>query len=287
MIKLGLVGWPLSHSKSPQLHRAAFKAAGLDGDYDLFPIESSNSNGLVDILDGVRSGMLTGINVTIPYKQTVIGLVDELSISAQSIGAVNTIYQRHGKLIGDNTDAQGFLADLRSQVSDLSTRSNGAIVIGAGGAARAVIWALAEVVESIIVAARNLEKGQRLSSSLSTTLTRRCRLSTILMEAKSLDSIPEQVDLIINTTPVGMYPDLQSSPWPASVAFPKSCFIYDLVYNPAKTKLMEQAKKQGINSANGVGMLVEQAALAFELWTGQPAHRDVMLSAISQTAEHF
>ncbi|MDP2776047.1 MAG: hypothetical protein Q8O48_00260, partial [Anaerolineales bacterium] len=142
MIHLGLIGFPLGYSLSPKIHTAALKACGLQGDYSLFPIHPDDKQGLKDLLARVRSGEITGLNVTIPHKQNVIEFMDELTLTAQAIGAVNTIYSRDNKLVGDNTDAFGFLKDLNhflaSNQSKIVNRKS-AIILGAGGSARAVV----------------------------------------------------------------------------------------------------------------------------------------------------
>jgi shikimate dehydrogenase len=153
--KLGLIGYPLSHSLSPQIHTAALQSRGLKGDYSLFPIHPEDKQGLEDLLSRIRSGEIHGLNVTIPHKQNVIPFLDELTDTAGSIGAVNTIYLRNDKLIGDNTDAPGFLADLKLLIdSAVFNFQPSALVLGAGGSARAVVYALViggwKVIQSLI-----------------------------------------------------------------------------------------------------------------------------------------
>ena len=141
--QLGLIGYPLGHSLSPKIHTAALKACGLNGGYSLFSIRPDDSQGLKDLLARVRAGEIHGLNVTIPHKQNVIPLLDELTPTAQAIGAVNTIYLRENKLIGDNTDAAGFLSDLKKFVNKETGRqvNTDALILGAGGSARAVVYA--------------------------------------------------------------------------------------------------------------------------------------------------
>src|SRR5512133_3378848 len=144
MIKLGLIGYPVAHSLSPKVQRAALKYFGLEGDYSLFPVHPDDKQGLKDLIECVRSGEMTGLNVTIPYKQNVMEFLDELTSTAKAIGAVNIIYRRGDKLIGDNTDAPGFLSDLIKFVNR-ETRKQGegnVLILGAGGSARAVVYAL-------------------------------------------------------------------------------------------------------------------------------------------------
>src|SRR5512134_3742406 len=142
MIRLGLTGYPLGHSLSPRIHEAALSSCGLDGNYSLFPISPDDKQGLEDLLARVRSGEITGLNVTIPHKQNVIPFLDELTPTAKAIGAVNTIYMRENRLIGDNTDAPGFLSDLKKLVATETRRHRdlNVLVLGAGGSARAVVY---------------------------------------------------------------------------------------------------------------------------------------------------
>ncbi|PJB66449.1 MAG: shikimate dehydrogenase, partial [Anaerolineae bacterium CG_4_9_14_3_um_filter_57_17] len=157
---LGLIGYPLGHSLSPKIHAAALKACGLRGDYSLFPIHPDDKQGLKDLLNRVRSGEITGLNVTIPHKQNVIPLLDELTPTAQAIGAVNTIYRHGEKLIGENTDAAGFLSDLKKNIGNWKLGIGKlALVLGAGGAARAVIYALLHDGWQVTLAARRIEQA--------------------------------------------------------------------------------------------------------------------------------
>lgn len=280
MIHLGLTGWPVSHSLSPKLQTAALHAIGVEGEYSLYPIDPSQPEKLVDLLGMVRNGALTGLNVTIPHKQTVVQLVDELTPPARMIGAVNTVYMNGGRLVGHNTDALGFLVDLRRQTGKVVDAPGNAIVLGAGGSARAVVSVLNGISWRVTVAARNLEQAQVLVGYLNQEVGGGKILSTML-DAESLEPLSEQTGLVINTTPVGMYPKIEFSPWPEGLPLPAGTFIYDLVYNPRRTLLVKQARIKGLRAANGLGMLIEQAALAFEIWTGKAAPRAVMFSTLS------
>ncbi len=163
MIKLGLIGYPVSHSLSPKIQNAALKACGLEGDYSLFPIAPDDMQALKDLLDRVRSGEITGLNVTIPHKQNVIPFMDELTPTAKAIGAVNVIYLRENKLIGDNTDAHGFLTDLKKAFDFSSFAAQPcALILGAGGSARAVVYALLKDGWNVTIAARRIEQAQEL-----------------------------------------------------------------------------------------------------------------------------
>ena len=206
MIQLGLIGYPLGHSLSPKLHTAALKAGDLQGDYSLFPIHPDDKQSLKDLLDRVCSGEITGLNVTIPHKQNVIEFMDELTPTAQVIGAVNTIYMRGDKPIGDNTDAPGFLSDLKKVNKEISTQvSRSAIVLGAGGSARAVLYALLNDGWNVTIAARRIEQAQQLASSFTNYQLQVADFSSFIIHHSSL---------LVNTTPLGMTPNTETSPMP-------------------------------------------------------------------------
>ena len=274
MIRLGLIGYPLGHSLSPKIHTAALQACGLQGDYSLFPVHPEDIQGLKDLLARVRTGEISGLNVTIPHKQNVIELMDELTPTAQAIGAINTIYLRENKLIGDNTDAQGFLSDLKRfltlECDSLLSQKN-ALILGAGGSARAVVYALLNDGWDVTVAARRIEQAGQLVNSFP---SRKVKAITFTGLQSST------FDLLVNATPIGMTPNIDQPPWPVDLSLPNAV-IYDLVYNPRETKLVKDARAQGLNATTGLGMLIEQAALAFEIWTGHNPPRNILIESVS------
>ena len=276
---LGLIGYPLGHSLSPALHQAALQACGLEGSYQLFSIPPlpEGRQSLEALLQRLRQADLQGLNVTIPHKQAVLHLVDELTPVAQAIGAVNTLYLRRGQLIGDNTDAAGFLADLAYLPLSGERR---ALVLGAGGAACAVVYALLQDHWQVHIAARRPEQGTALAQSLS-RVAQDAALTVSPLESSVLQKRTEKIHLIVNTTPLGMSPDTHSSPWPQDLPFPKEACLYDLVYNPAETALMQLAQAAGLPVRGGLGMLVEQAIRSFELWTGQRVAPSILYQGIS------
>jgi shikimate dehydrogenase len=275
MIQLGLIGYPLSHSLSPKIHTAALQAYGLDGNYSLFPIQPEDKKGLQDLLSRVCSGEIQGLNVTIPHKQNVIPFLDELTPTAQAIGAVNTIYLRENKLIGENTDAPGFLADLKNFLTT-ETRRHGdlrALVLGAGGSARAVIFALVNAGWKVTIAARRIEQAGHLAGSF-----KNYQLRITDFTLSNIDI--SDMTLIVNTTPIGMTPHIDQSPLPVNLLLPRHVSIYDLVYNPRETKLVKDARAQELKATTGLGMLIEQAALSFEIWTGCNPSRELLFDAV-------
>jgi shikimate dehydrogenase len=297
----GLIGYPLGHSLSPDIHTAALHALGMQGEYRLYPIQPlpAGEAGLALLVRAMRQGAIHGLNVTIPHKESLLGLVDDLSPSARAIGAVNTLVMRASRLLGENTDGQGFSADLKRCFPALpmpaDSRSRpAALVLGAGGSARAVVYTLLAAGWEVVIAARRLDQAQSLASAFSiiapAQASRSRKPQSLSLEGSSLKGWVEQCDreeirlaLIVNTTPLGMHPNLAASPWPKNLDFPSQAVVYDLIYNPSETRLMQQARREGLQAFSGLGMLVEQAALAFEIWTGRTAPRRAMYQAASDT----
>ena len=270
--QLGLIGWPLEHSLSPFIHTAAIQAMGLGGAYRLFPVRPTpgGDKQLRALLDRTRSSELDGLNVTRPYKTTVMKHLDELTPVAEAIGAVNTIFAMDGRLVGDNTDKDGFLFDLEAT---LSPDVGGALILGSGGAARAVALGLAESGWKVWVSSRSLDRAQELANGLR---SRGAAISGVQLSSKLIESIASECNLIVNATPLGMSPQAKTSPWPADVPLPSAVVVYDLVYVPRETVLTIAASEAGLAAVTGLGMLVEQAALSFERWTGLTAPRSLM-----------
>lgn len=280
---LGLIGYPLEHSISPAIHMAAMQELKLSGEYipySVLPTPSGESQ-LKQLIERVRSKEITGLNVTIPHKQSIMQWLDTLTPAATAIGAVNTIYLKGGKVIGENTDAPGFLTDLKS--SSLWVENGTALILGAGGAARAVSYALVQAGWEITVAARRVDQADKLINDISEALvTNNKMMKSLKLDDEALRPGLDSCNLIINTTPLGMSPAIDTNPWPSEFSIPPHIGVYDLVYNPLETSLINQAKSMGGNTRNGLGMLVEQAALAFELWTGLKPPKKIMLEAASQ-----
>ena len=281
MIQLGLIGYPLEHSLSPKIHAAAFESCGLNGDYSLYPIHPDDFQGLEDILALVRGGEIVGLNVTIPHKQNVIPLLDELTPTARTIGAVNTISMQNGKLTGDNTDVPGFLTDLRSFLKLRNRRHEDkiALVLGAGGAARAITYALVNDGWNVSLAARRAEQAHALIAQFPEIDS---RIRNVGYDHNSLNIVVPTLDLIVNATPVGMSPAIENSPWYVNLPFPPNAAIYDLIYNPRDTKLVKDVRAAGLSATTGLGMLIEQAALSFEIWTGCNVPREPLFAAVEE-----
>jgi len=281
MIHLGLIGYPLEHSLSPKIHAAAFESCGLRGEYSLYPIHPNDLKGLKGILARVRSGEIAGLNVTIPHKQNVIPLLDEMTLTAKTVGAVNTISMQNGKLTGDNTDVPGFLTDLHSFLAIGSQcKYKNALVLGAGGGARAITYALLSDSWNVAIAARREEQSQALVAQFPNHDS--C-LRQIGFHPASINRLIPALNLIVNTTPLGMFPKIEDSPWHENLPFPSCAAVYDLVYNPGETTLVRDARSAGLPATTGIGMLIEQAALAFKIWTDHNPQREVLIKDILLT----
>lgn len=269
-MRLAALGYPLAHSVSPAMHNAALEAVGLpDWCYESIPIEPER---LREAVAAVRGDDYAGANVTVPHKETIIPLLDGLTPVAEAIGAANTLVKRDGRLIGHNTDAAGLLADLFLHEVHISDQP--VLILGAGGAARAAVAACAGIGAQVRVIARSREKAEALQAV--------APIETHDWTPLGLLRACDDCALILNATPVGMAPQTGASPWLGGTPFPPEAFVYDLVYNPAVTLFVRQARAAGLRAATGLGMLIEQGALAFELWTGKSAPRSIMRQAAEQ-----
>lgn len=276
---LGLIGYPLGHSLSPVLHQTALAEAGLTGKYELYPVSPlpEGQETLEAVVNRLRSGELHGLNVTIPHKQSVFPLVDELTPSAAAMGAVNTLFMRSGKLVGDNTDAPGFWGDL-SNLPIQNAKS--ALILGAGGAARAVVYALLTRGWYVRITDLRPEQAASLLAHYSAQELDSSKLEVIPFSPQTLEQAGLSSDLVVNATPMGMHPNMDNCAWPEGIPLPEHACIYDVVYNPIETKLLKIAKNSGLPCRNGLGMLVEQAALSFERWMGFSPSRSQMMEAV-------
>ena len=274
---IGLIGWPVSHSFSPAMHNAAAQALGLNWAYVPLPVKPEAVATAVSALSALG---FRGVNVTVPHKQAVMPLLDEIEPGAQAIGAVNTIVVgENGRLTGHNTDWSGFLADL--QAHDIAVANRDCLLLGAGGSARAVAYGLAKSGARVHLLARRREQAEAVLADLRGQLPEAqltCHLLGELRQVVAQCHAP----LIINSTPLGMTPQEDSTPWPVNLPIPEDATVYDLVYNPPHTRLMQQAEAAGCDAYNGLGMLIQQGAQAFALWTGQQPDTAVMATALQQ-----
>lgn len=257
----GLIGYPLGHSLSPLMHNAAFKALGVEATYELFPLKLDELDNFFSDLKQ-KDSPIFGLNVTVPYKEKVIPYLDSLNPYAKKVAAVNTIViSENRKLSGYNTDGPGFLA----HIAELGFQPQGKriAILGAGGAARAVLSVLCMATqrpEAITIYDIEPEKAQNLVKDLSVNFD-----CGIIKAVDSLDDLNvELVDLLVNATPVGMKP--ADIPLVDEDMLHANMLVYDLIYNPAQTALLEMAQRKGAQAANGLGMLYYQGVLAFQHW---------------------
>ena len=272
--RAGIFGYPLEHSISPYFQQAAFDHCGLDVRYEAWPVPPDGLGREVERLRGVD---YLGANVTVPHKERVGQYLDELDPVAKAIGAVNTVVRSGSRLIGHNTDAHGFMEALRCEAK-FDPRGRSIVLLGAGGAARAVVHALADAgVASLTIANRTLARAETLAGDLA---TRVATVEVVPMEEAALARACERVDLIVNATSLGMRHGPAETKTPLNAgAIPARSLVYDLVYNPAKTPLLAEAKVAGARTLGGLPMLVYQGAAAFVLWTGLAAPVNVMFDA--------
>lgn len=273
-MQVGLIGYPVAHSRSPAMHRAAFAACGLAWTYELLPVPP---DALAETLDKVRGATWRGVNVTVPHKQAVMPLLDAITPNAHLIGAVNTIVNEGGRLIGHNTDWRGFLAALRE--GGFEPQGCRVVLLGAGGAARAVLYALLESNATVTIANRNRDKAQQLAAEFGARFQRDIPVLS-MGEEDALQNALAEATLLVNSTSVGMSPDIHATPLPPSVILPSHLTVYDLVYAPRETLLLKEAQEAGATAIDGLGMLVHQGAEAFRLWTGLEPPVGVMRAAV-------
>ena len=270
--RLGIIGHPIGHSISPVFQQAALDAIGFDGTYQAWVVAP---DGVGEFVDGLRAPGTLGINVTVPHKEAIIPFLDEVDDWASTAGAVNTIVNRGGRLTGHNTDGIGFLRALR-EGADFEPRGRDVLVLGAGGSARGVVYALARAgVAQMFIANRTLERAQRLAA-----LSIDSGAAAESLELSQAGEAAREVALIVNCTSMGMVhgPDETGTPLSAA-SIPSSVLVNDLVYNPLETPLLREAARVGASTLGGIQMLVYQGAASFEMWTGQDAPVPVMLEA--------
>ncbi len=251
----GVIGDPISQTLSPSMHNAAFNHHGLSAKYLPFHVTPGQ---LSQAIEGVRGLGVAGLNVTIPHKVSVMNLLDEIDPLAMRIGAVNTIVNENGKLIGYNTDGAGYVSSLKHIMAERNLDEHSILIVGAGGAARAIYYTLLEEgVKKVAIANRTIETAKQLIQSNNTNV----------MSLSDAEDVVDDYDIIINTTSIGMYPFLENMPIQLGKIKEKT-IVSDIIYNPIETKWLKQARKLGAQTQNGIDMFVFQGALAFEKWTG-------------------
>jgi shikimate dehydrogenase len=277
---IGVIGYPLKHSISPDFQQAALDYYKLDMRYEAREVKAGD---LPSAVNQLRQPQNLGANITVPYKETVIGLLDKIDDFAGLVGAVNTVVNSDGRLTGFNTDAPGFLKALREEAG-FEPSEKKVLILGAGGAARAVSFSLLqEKVSTLIIANRSLAKAENLAGALvkqAANSKMKTEIAAVQLPSANITKVIVQCQLIVNCTTVGMKcsPDEGLSPL-ASGLIPRDALVYDLVYNPSQTPLLRMAKAAGAKTIGGLPMLVYQGAASFKLWTGREAPLDIMLIA--------
>ena len=280
---ISVIGYPLKHSISPDFQQAALDHYKLDINYEAREVKPAD---LLSVIYKLRQPQNLGANITVPYKEKTLHLIDEVDDFAGMVGAVNTIVNRDGKLAGFNTDAYGFLTALHDDAR-FNPENKRVIVLGAGGAARAVCFALLqEGVGSLIIANRTMPKAISLAGSLAEYAVSNkisTEIAAMPRQNSKLTEAVENCQLIVNCTSLGMKgsPYEEESPLESDL-IPKGALVYDLVYNPLETPLLRIAREAGANTIGGLPMLVYQGVASFELWTDREAPLDIMLSAARQ-----
>lgn len=275
----GIFGYPLSHTLSPSMQEAAFRFYGWKDPYLVFELSPA---AFQKAMRGLRSILLDGFNVTVPYKEKVIPYLDVLTEKARLIGAVNTVYRKAGKWFGTNTDVDGFLRSLKED-GGFRPKGKRILLLGAGGAARAVTYGLAhEGAKSITITDLHEEKADAVIGHFRLIFPRTVFLK-IRGEETPLRETLREADLVVNATTVGLKASdraLLAREWIPKASGKRRIFFYDLIYHPSRTRLLREAAGKGHRTSNGLGMLLYQGAYAFEYWTGQKAPVAVMKKAL-------
>ncbi|WP_102345520.1 shikimate dehydrogenase [Bacillus sp. Marseille-P3661] len=254
----GVIGHPIGHSMSPAMHNDQFSQLGFDCYYQAFDVEPAQ---LEKAIEGMRALGIAGFNVTIPHKVDIMKYLDEVNEEAKKIGAVNTVVNDNGRLIGYNTDGKGLVLSLQ-RLTGTEIQPKSVLIIGAGGAARAIFVTLANIgVARVDIANRTIQKAKQLISVTNTA-------ESHAISMKEAEASLERYDIIINTTSVGMSPNIDDIPLELT-NLKRGTILSDIIYNPIETKWLRMGASLGAITQGGVGMLVGQGALAFELWTGE------------------
>ena len=269
---LCVIGHPIKHSMSPVMHNAALNDLSLDYVYLAFDIPS---NDLEKAIIGFKKSNVKGINVTIPHKEAIIHYLDELDPLSKQIGAVNAVKNEGGVLLGRNTDALGAKQALLG--AGFKIEGKKVLLLGAGGAARAIGFALSEKIDELFICNRTEERAIKLAKELHNKT--KIKATGKNMSEKTLRTLVSSVDLLINTTPIGLYPKIDFSPISKDL-LTENLFIFDIIYNPLQTRLLKDAKETGSKILNGLDMFIIQGALAFEWWTGKKPNVRLMKEKI-------
>lgn len=259
---IGIIGTPIKQSFSPKIHNRAFQYLNLNYIYIPFDVLQQD---LPKAVEAMKSLSFRGFNVTMPHKREIMAYLDEVSEDARIIGAVNTVVNQNGKLVGYNTDGKGYVQSLEDEGIYVKDRTF--VIAGAGGAARSVAVQLAlDGAKKITILNRTIEKAHDIAQVIGKSIPN-VHIEVNCLENKILAKTVEEADVLIHSTSLGMYSMRERSIIEDERILPSNLVVSDLIYNPAKTKLLQQAENRGCKTINGLGMLIGQAAIAFELWT--------------------
>ena len=266
-----IIGNPVEHSLSPVMQNAAFEALNLDFVYVALRVRREE---LRDVIIGVRSLNLFGLNVTMPHKKAILKYLDEISPTARSVGAVNTILNDKGRLMGYNTDGIGAMNALKE--NGIPPNGKKLLLLGAGGAGKSIAFSAAQKVDELVLLNRTHQKARKLAKALRRVNknVKDNKLSNEILEEELKDT-----DILVNATSVGMHPNINKSPVPKSLLHP-NLWVMDIIYAPLETKLVKDAKARGANLISGVEMLIYQGAASFEIWTKHQAPVNVMKRSV-------
>ena len=268
----GIIGDPIEHTMSPVMHNAAFKKLGLDYVYLAFPVKPEE---LGRAVDGIRALNIRGLSITIPHKVAVSPFLDELDTLADKIGAINTIVNSNGVLKGYNTDAGGFLQALIER--GIEPKGKKVVILGAGGASRAISFILAERGASLVILNRTWSKAEACADRISEIF--QSEATALKLNRENLATALSQADILVNATSVGMSPNVNQTPVSANL-LKAGLIVFDIVYNPIKTRFQTEAELAGATVIGGLDMLIWQGALAFEKWTGLKAPFELMRAEV-------
>jgi shikimate dehydrogenase len=272
---VGVFGYPVAHSLSPAMHNAAFAALRLSYIYIPFPVSPDALGPAIRSLSALG---IVGVNLTIPHKENVLPFLDAITEEAREVGAVNTVHCLEGRLLGDNTDGRGFYESLREM--GLSLQGKQVVVLGAGGAARSVVFRLLREGAHVILTNRTPDRAARLAQDAARA-GYGARVRVVETDAeRELRNAIAGAELLVHTTRIGMHPETDALPSVPLEAFHPNLLVYDLVYNPVETRLIQEAQRRGCRTLTGVKMLVYQGAAAFERWTGLWPPTEVMEAAV-------
>ncbi len=270
----GAFGNPIDENPTGVIMEAGYRALGLDYRYLTVKVEP---DGLQAAIAGIRAMNFRGINLTIPFKVEVLSYLDELTPAASIIGAVNTVVNKDGKLVGENTDGKGLLTSFENE--NVSVENKTVTVLGAGGASRAIATecALAGAAHINIIN-KNPQRGQELADMIA----QRTPATAVYVPWTSGIPVPDGTDILINATSIGLYPNVNDQPDIDYHSIPETCVVSDVIFNDPRTRFLQEAEKRGAKTINGLGMLINQAAVNFKIWTGQDAPVDIMTDVLKK-----